>query len=84
MLFIRENTFWSARIENSYLICAPFPKPADKENHLADMVYYSKQFMQIESLCYVPICISLKNTKTNYLSLQSLESNDRIEGLLLE
>jgi uncharacterized protein (TIGR02687 family) len=39
--------------ENSYLIYAPFPRPADKENHLADMVYYSKQFYadRVSLLC---------------------------------
>lgn len=29
---------------SNYLIYAPFPKPADRDNHLADTVYYSKLF----------------------------------------
>lgn len=28
----------------NYLVYAPFPKPADRDNHLADTVYYSKLF----------------------------------------
>lgn len=28
----------------NYLVYAPFSKPADRDNHLADMVYYSKLF----------------------------------------
>ena len=28
----------------NYLIYAPFPKPADKDNYLADMVYYATPF----------------------------------------
>ncbi|MHA0855678.1 BREX-1 system phosphatase PglZ type A [Paenibacillus sp. CMAA1364] len=40
-------------LENSYLIYAPFPKPMDRENHLADMIYYSKQFYadRVSLLC---------------------------------
>lgn len=30
--------------EGSYLIYAPFAKPSLRENHLADMLYYSKEF----------------------------------------
>ena len=30
--------------EQSYLVYAPFPKPAIKDNHLADTVKYSKEF----------------------------------------
>lgn len=39
--------------ESSYLIYAPFPKPADIDNHLADTVYYSKQFFadRVSLLC---------------------------------
>lgn len=39
--------------ENHYLIYAPFPRPVDKENHLADMLYYSKQFYadRVSLLC---------------------------------
>lgn len=39
--------------ENSYLVYAPFPKPADVDNHLADIVYYSKQFFadRVSLLC---------------------------------
>ena len=29
---------------NNYLVYAPFPQPADKDNHLADTIYYSKLF----------------------------------------
>lgn len=39
--------------ENSYLVYAPFPKPADIDNHLADMLYYSKEFYadRVSLLC---------------------------------
>lgn len=39
--------------QSSYLIYAPFPKPADIDNHLADTVYYSKQFSadRVSLLC---------------------------------
>ncbi|WP_035356830.1 BREX-1 system phosphatase PglZ type A [Acetobacterium malicum] len=38
---------------NNYLIYAPFPKPADKDNHLADTAYYSRQFFtdRVSLLC---------------------------------
>lgn len=39
--------------ENHYLIYAPFPRPADRDNHLVDMLYYSKQFYadRVSLLC---------------------------------
>ena len=39
--------------ENNYLIYAPFPKPQDRDNHLADMVYYSETFYadRVSLLC---------------------------------
>ncbi|MEG0780042.1 MAG: BREX-1 system phosphatase PglZ type A [Oscillospiraceae bacterium] len=39
--------------ESSYLVYAPFPKPADIDNHLADTIYYSKQFFadRVSLLC---------------------------------
>lgn len=39
--------------ESSYLIYAPFAKPADIDNHLADTVYYSRQFFadRVSLLC---------------------------------
>ena len=39
--------------ESCYLIYAPFPKPADIDNHLADTIYYSKQFFadRVSLLC---------------------------------
>ncbi len=39
--------------ESNYLVYAPFPRPADIDNHLADMVYYSKQFFadRVSLLC---------------------------------
>ncbi|MCM1133894.1 MAG: BREX-1 system phosphatase PglZ type A, partial [Ruminococcus flavefaciens] len=30
--------------ETSYLLYAPYPMPDKQENHLLDMIYYSKQF----------------------------------------
>lgn len=30
--------------ESKYLVYAPFPRPSDEENHLADTVYYSRLF----------------------------------------
>lgn len=40
-------------VGSSYLVYAPFPKPADIDNHLADTVYYSKQFFadRVSLLC---------------------------------
>lgn len=40
-------------LTNNYLIYAPFPKPADKDNHLADTAYYSRQFFtdRVSLLC---------------------------------
>lgn len=39
--------------ECNYLVYAPFPRPADIDNHLADMVHYSKQFFadRVSLLC---------------------------------
>lgn len=39
--------------ENSYLIYAPFPKPQDRDNHLADIAYYSEPFYadRVSLLC---------------------------------
>lgn len=38
---------------SNYLVYAPFPKPADIDNHLADTAYYSKQFFadRVSLLC---------------------------------
>lgn len=37
--------------ESNYLIYAPFKKPDNRENHLADTILYSKEFfLQIELL----------------------------------
>ena len=66
--------------ENSYLIYAPFPKPADKENHLADMVYYSKQFYadRVSLLCAdLHIPEKYKDQLSQYTKFW--RSNDRIE-----
>ena len=39
--------------ETNYLVYAPFAKPGDKDNHLADMFYYSRQFFtdRVSLLC---------------------------------
>lgn len=66
--------------ENSYLIYAPFPKPADKENHLADMVYYSKQFYadRVSLLCAdLHIPEKYKDQLSQFTKFW--RSNDRIE-----
>lgn len=66
--------------ENSYLIYAPFPKPADKENHLADMVYYSKQFYadRVSLLCAdLQIPEKYKDQLSQFTKFW--RSNDRIE-----
>lgn len=66
--------------ENSYLIYAPFPKPADRENHLADMVYYSKQFYadRVSLLCAdLHIPETYKEQLAGYSKFW--RSNDRIE-----
>ncbi|MDN5289840.1 MAG: BREX-1 system phosphatase PglZ type A [Acetivibrionales bacterium] len=66
--------------ENSYLIYAPFPKPTDKENHLADMVYYSKQFFadRVSLLCAdLHIPEKYKDQLAQYTKFW--RSNDRIE-----
>ena len=66
--------------ENSYLIYAPFPKPADKENHLADMVYYSKQFYadRVSLLC-VDLHIPEKYKEQLSLYSKFWRANDRVE-----
>ena len=66
--------------ENSYLIYAPFPKPADKENHLADMIYYSKQFYadRVSLLC-ADLHIPEKYKEQLSLYTKFWRSNDRIE-----
>lgn len=54
-----DNTFYTKYFlecvdqENSYLIYAPFPKPQDRDNHLADMAYYSETFYadRVSLLC---------------------------------
>lgn len=38
VLFEREDT------TGNYLVYAPFPKPSSRDNHLADMIKYSKEF----------------------------------------
>ena len=46
----RDNQFCTKYIierkhpDTNYLIYAPFPKPALKDNHLADTIRYSKEF----------------------------------------
>ncbi|NMA15392.1 MAG: BREX-1 system phosphatase PglZ type A, partial [Clostridia bacterium] len=55
----KDNIFFTKYLleyedkENSYLIYAPFPKPVDKDNHLADMFYYSEPFYtdRVSELC---------------------------------
>lgn len=32
------------KVENKYLVYAPFPQPRDEDNYLADTVYYAKSF----------------------------------------
>jgi len=66
--------------ENSYLIYAPFPKPADKDNHLADMVYYSKRFYadRVSLLC-ADLHIPEKYKEQLVLYSKFWRSNDRIE-----
>lgn len=45
--------------ETNYLIYAPFPKPDVRENHLADMVRYSREFFADKaSLICVDLCIA--------------------------
>ena len=66
--------------ENGYLIYASFPKPADKENHLADMIYYSKQFYadRVSLLCAdLSIPEKYKDQLSQYTKFW--RSNDRIE-----
>ena len=52
-----DNTLYTKFLleceDHNYLIYAPFPKPVDKDNHLADMVYYSRQFFtdRVSLLC---------------------------------
>lgn len=66
--------------KNSYLIYAPFPKPADKENHLADMIYYSKQFYadRVSLLC-ADLHIPERYKEQLSLYTKFWRSNDRIE-----
>ncbi|KUO77764.1 MAG: hypothetical protein APF81_01450 [Desulfosporosinus sp. BRH_c37] len=66
--------------ENSYLIYAPFPKPSDQENHLADMIYYSKQFHadRVSLLC-ADLHIPEKHKEQLAGYSKFWRSNDRIE-----
>ena len=66
--------------ENSYLIYAPFPRPADQDNHLADTIYYSKQFYadRVSLLC-ADLHIPEKYKEQLALYTKFWRSNDRIE-----
>lgn len=44
----------------NYLVYAPFPKPADRDNHLADMVYYSKLFYA-DKISLIMLDLSIPN-----------------------
>ena len=43
-IFYTKYFFEMVDKTTNYLVYAPFNKPADRENHLADIVYYSKVF----------------------------------------
>jgi len=66
--------------ENNYLIYAPFPKPADKDNHLADIFYYSQAFFtdRVSLLCST---YGIADKHKSQLSLYSKfwKSNKRID-----
>ena len=66
--------------KDCYLIYAPFPKPADRDNHLADMIYYSKQFYadRVSMLC-ADLHISEKHKEQLGLYSKFWRSNERIE-----
>lgn len=65
---------------SNYLIYAPFPKPMDRENHLADTIYYSKLFYadRVSLLCAdLQIPEVYKDQLSQYPKFW--RSNDRIE-----
>lgn len=48
---VTENNWFETKLqieekdtETNYLLYAPFPRPDDRVNHLADMFYYSEHF----------------------------------------
>ena len=52
LLILREDELFKTKVlleredrETNYLIYAPFKRPKDKENHLADTIMYSKVFL---------------------------------------
>lgn len=66
--------------ENSYLIYAPFSKPQDSDNHLADMAYYSEPFYadRVSLLCAdLHIPERYKEQLAGYPKFW--RSNDRVE-----
>ncbi len=66
--------------DNHYLIYAPFPKPADIDNHLADMIYYSKEFFadRISLLC-VDLGIPVDYKEHLGLTPKFWGSNERVK-----
>jgi hypothetical protein len=69
--------------ENNYLIYAPFPKPGDKDNHLADIFYYSQEFFtdRVSLLCS---SYGIADKHKDQLSLYSKfwKSNKRIDKFI--
>lgn len=67
---------------NNYLIYAPFSKPADKDNHLADTAYYSRPYYTDKvSLFCDEYCVPEKYKEQLSQHGKFWKSNDRIDKL---
>jgi len=67
-------------IRSSYLVYAPFPKPMDRENHLADIICYSKQFFadRVSLLC-ADLNIPEKHKEQLSLYPKFWRANERVD-----
>lgn len=79
-LFYTKYLLEHVDTHHHYLIYAPFPKPADIDNHLADMIYYSQQFFadRISLLC---VDLGIPEDCKEHLELtpKFWGSNDRVK-----
>lgn len=68
----------------NYLIYAPFPKPHVRDNHLADTIKYSKEFLPIVLLCYLltsELMRSISRSSRNILN--SLGQKTGLNGFMI-
>lgn len=67
--------------ENNYLLYAPFPKPASRENHLADIIKYSKEFFADRaSLLAVDLAIDEKYKYVLEKHIKFFRAKDRTKN----